>query len=624
MTCSKLPYFGIEPKPPKNKYKDKNGIRYFIARLDDRLNPNLSSEDLHAVKDYPAIYIYVSDNENENNRVFYIGQSINIENRVNDHRTKLNNSKYKKFKRFKGGLYFVFYSNEISNNLNLIEEIMIMQFVKEFNIFNYTDLEKSKDGDGSISSKLANRDYGNDSGKYQDLRENIYNSVVKHILKVLYENGIISQKNFISKNYMCLFRDTPFFKLTKNQIKIFNSIMDKLNHDLGHTYIHGIKGPAGTGKTVLILHIIGSYINEYNDSRIAVYLRKTQRRRFEKILKAYGIDLKTSNLTIGTFKQIVDEISSKGKFDLIIVDEAQRTTKLHKKDGFLLYPTGAKADTDLLNKKGEKSQLSLLYKNTFNMILAYDIEQNLRIVDETEFDKDFNSDNQIKFFSDTNMLKVECFRHALSPQLRIMPKYEKFASMYINFIKNLLGIDKSYDDYSDFVSQNKKYNYIKIASTEREWIEYIDEKQKKFPHKKSVLISGYCKPIKRDEDNENLAEFIKLDSNKIYWSNKQKEFLDYSNNTLKVGNSYDIQGFDIDFAGVYIGKDIIWSNEEKCTITNHKSFYDRGAKKGLSFSEIDPFIRKSYYVLLTRAVHGQIWYIEDIKLSEEIRRRLEI
>ncbi|MBF1176689.1 MAG: DUF2075 domain-containing protein, partial [[Eubacterium] sulci] len=93
--------------------------------------------------------------------------------------------------------------------------------------------------------------------------------------------------------------------------------------------------------------------------------------------------------------------------------------------------------------------------------------------------------------------------------------------------------------------------------------------------------SGYCKPVKRDKDNENLAEFIKLDSNKIYWSNKQEEFLDYSNNILKVGNSYDIQGFDIDFAGVYIGKDIIWSNEEKCTITNHKSFYDRGAKYGI-------------------------------------------
>lgn len=617
-----LPHFGII----KTK-KFVSDIRYFVAKLDNDLSPELSGEDLRAIKDYPSIYVYVSEEEYYKNRIFYIGQSINIEQRVKQHKSKLNEDKYEKFNGFKNGKFFVFYSEDISKNLNFIEKTLIMCFTKQFNIFNFCKLSDLKDKDGSISKKLANRDSGLDSGKYQNLREDLYDDIIKPILNELVEFNILGKESIRKdENYFALFRQTPFYDLTENQRNILQEIMNNLNSDLSIVNIHGIKGEAGTGKTVLILHLIGTYINKYPGNKVAIYLRRTQRKRFEDILKAYGIDLKNDNLIIGTFNNIINSLHDDKTYDLIIVDEAQRTTKLLKK----AYPTGAKTDIDILEKIEEKSQLEYFYKKANNLVIAYDIEQNLRSVDTTEFDKDFanNIDNKKVFFRNDNTKETKCFLHTLKPQLRVMHKeHSEFAIQYINFVKNALGLNNN-KNFSDFIIKNLEYKYIKIANSENEWVDYIKDKQKKFPYKKSVLISGYCKPVKRDKSNNKLADFTKLkNSNEneiIYWSNNEFDFRDYSKQILTVGNVYDIQGFDIDFAGVYIGKDIYFCEKDRKTKTDIKSFFDRGTKKGLDADEIDLFIRKSYYVLLTRAVHGQIWYIEDFSLRNEIKKKLKL
>lgn len=619
-----LPYFDI--------IKTKEGIsdiRYFVAKINDKLSPELSGEDLRAIKDYPSIYVYVSEDYGDKKRVFYIGQSINIEQRIEQHKDKIGNKDYEKFNNFKNnGKYFVFYSDEISMNLNFIEKTLIMCFVKQFNVFNFSKLTDFSDkDDGSVSKELANRDWGVESGKYQKLREDLYDDIIKPILNVFVKFDILDKKQIgRDENYFTLFRQTPFYDLTESQRSILKEIMDGLNSDAECINIHGVKGDAGTGKTVLILHLIGAYINAHSNNKVAIYLKPTQRERVKKILEAYGIDLKNENLIIGTFNDIVNAVSDNTKYDLIIVDEAQRTTKLFYKNGKKLYPTGSMVDSDILEKIGENSQLGYFYKHTKNLVLAYDIEQNLRAVDNIDFDTDFISskENRKVFFKNVNVQK--CFLHTLKPQLRLLPKDQsEFAIQYIKFVKAMLGLKDS-KKFSCFIDKNKEYEYIKIADSEDEWVKYIEDKQRKFPYKKSILISGLCKP--KEKDNNKLYKFLKLernDKNKtIYWSNGETAFRDYSKQTLLVGRVYDIQGFDVDFAGIYIGNDIYFCNQDKKTKTNIKSFWDQGTKKGLNAEEIDPFIRKSYYVLLTRAVHGQIWYIEDISLRNRIKEILEL
>ena len=82
----------------------------------------------------------------------------------------------------------------------------------------------------------------------------------------------------------------------------------------------------------------------------------------------------------------------------------------------------------------------------------------------------------------------------------------------------------------------------------------------------------------------------------------------------EVGNVYDIHGFDIDFASIYIGKDIYLDEEDKCIKVNKDNSFDTAAKKGVE--NIDEFVKNAYYILLTRAVYGQMVYIEDDKLRK--------
>lgn len=100
----------------------------------------------------------------------------------------------------------------------------------------------------------------------------------------------------------------------------------------------------------------------------------------------------------------------------------------------------------------------------------------------------------------------------------------------------------------------------------------------------------------------------------LKWSKNGKKYREYANKTKEVGNVYDIHGFDVDFTSVYIGKDIYLDDKEKCIKVDKGNFFDSATKKGVD--QIDEFVKNAYYILLTRAVYGQMVYIEDDKLRE--------
>ncbi|MBZ2085065.1 hypothetical protein [Streptococcus oralis] len=134
--------------PCWGKYPKKNPkFNYVRARLNDKLIPEISSEDLRALSDFPLIYIYISPEESKDNgrRYYYIGQTINVGRRTVEHSKKLKKEDYEKFKYFKGGDYIAFYGENISQNLNYIEKILILTFIEEFNFLNFINM--NKDGD---------------------------------------------------------------------------------------------------------------------------------------------------------------------------------------------------------------------------------------------------------------------------------------------------------------------------------------------------------------------------------------------------------------------------------------------------------------------------------------------
>lgn len=616
---NKFPCWGQYPK-------NDSIFNYVHTKLDENIIPEIPDEDFRALSDFPLIYIYISPIQSDGRRFYYIGQTIDVSRRTKEHSEKLKKANYERFKEFINGEYIAFYGENISQNLNYIEKLLILTFVEEFNFLNFVNMNKE---DGYVGKLLANKDRGNESGKYQALREVVEKDVINNILKFLQENKLIDDKPNLKRVTSSLFAESPFFELTKNQNSILNNILEA-----NDKHIHLIKGGAGTGKTVLLLHLIARLKLKNKESKIAVFVKNTHRDRFKKILTSYGLKPDDNGIDIVTFNQLSE---TNTEYDYIIIDEAQRTTRLIEG---LVYPTGAKNDTDILKRlneiigkekeytteekiKGLKYPSVLHFiKKKFtksHLIISYDDSQRLRKVDGIDIKEIFNDKDKNKEkeqLKEPEIDKDNICEYTLEAQLRILNgKSEKFAEELVTFIKELLGIyHKKLDDkfINDYKNKIGEVDYFRIASNIEEWVKYVSEKQFRFPEKKSLCLAGYCKPVKKAND----YEFIKINSNgdSLKWSMDGEKFRNYANKSTEVGNVYDIHGFDIDFASIYIGKDIYLDEKEKCIKVNKDNSFDTAAKKGVD--QIDEFVKNAYYILLTRAVYGQMVYVEDDKLRE--------
>ena len=616
---NKFPCWGQYPK-------NDSIFNYVHTKLDENIIPEIPDEDFRALSDFPLIYIYISPIQSDGRRFYYIGQTIDVSRRTKEHSEKLKKENYERFKEFINGVYIAFYGENISQNLNYIEKLLILTFVEEFNFLNFVNMNKE---DGYVGKLLANKDRGNESGKYQALREVVEKDVINNILKFLQENKLIDDKPNLKRVTSSLFAESPFFELTKNQNSILNNILEA-----NDKHIHLIKGGAGTGKTVLLLHLIARLKLKNKESKIAVFVKNTHRDRFKKILTSYGLKPDDNGIDIVTFNQLSE---TNTEYDYIIIDEAQRTTRLIEG---LVYPTGAKNDTDILKRlneiigkekeytteekiKGLKYPSVLHFiKKKFtksHLIISYDDSQRLRKVDGIDIKEIFNDKDKNKEkeqLKEPEIDKDNICEYTLEAQLRILNgKSEKFAEELVTFIKELLGIyHKKLDDkfINDYKNKIGEVDYFRIASNIEEWVKYVSEKQFRFPEKKSLCLAGYCKPVKKAND----YEFIKINSNgdSLKWSMDGEKFRNYANKSTEVGNVYDIHGFDIDFASIYIGKDIYLDEKEKCIKVNKDNSFDTAAKKGVD--QIDEFVKNAYYILLTRAVYGQMVYVEDDKLRE--------
>ncbi|MFS9062736.1 DNA/RNA helicase domain-containing protein [Streptococcus infantis] len=595
--------------PCWGQYPKKNPIfNYVRTKLDEKIIPEISDEDLRALSDFPLIYIYISPIQSDGRR-YYIGQTIDVRRRTKEHSEKLKKEDYERFKEFINGEYIAFYGENISQNLNYIEKILILTFIEEFNFLNFVNMNKD---DGYVGKLLANKDRGNESGKYQSLREEVEKEIINNILKILQNNDLIDNKPNLKRVTSSLFAESPFFELTENQNSILKIILEQSDKR-----VHFIKGGAGTGKTVLLLHLIARLKLEKPNSQIAVFVRNTHRDRFKKILTSYGLNPNKNNIDIVTFNKLKN---TNKKFDYIFIDEAQRTTRLTEN---LIYPTGAKHDTDILkNINGISNNINDFSKEEFDklpypsvldyikkkfddsqLIISYDNTQCLRKVDNKYVEETFK-----------DLQNAVNNTPELEPQLRILKGNDsKFANKFITFIKDLLGIESKKDLDDSFVSKYKdlgEKGYFRIARNIEDWAQYITDKQSRFSEKKSLRLAGYCKPLKNDK------VFLKVESTGevLKWSENGKKYREYANKTKEVGNVYDIHGFDIDFASIYIGKDIYLDETEKCIKVNKDNYFDTAAKKGVE--NIDEFVKNAYYILLTRAVYGQMVYIEDDTLRE--------
>jgi DUF2075 family protein/DNA replication protein DnaC len=355
---------------------------------------------------WPVVYLI------EDGKELYVGETINVYSRSNQHYDKLERRKLKRI--------HVITDEEYNKSAALDIESSLIQYIAADGKFILQN--------GNLG--LQNHNYF-DRQKYQAKFEMIWQELKK---ASIVKNDLIRIKN------SDLFKYSPYKALTSDQNIIANQLLGEIQTGINKTFI--IHGGPGTGKTILATYLFKRIheISELSDLKVGLVIPMTSlRKTLKKVFK--NIKGLSPKMVIGP-----NEVSK--KYDVLIVDEAHRLKQRKNITNYKSFDDTNK----LLGFGPNATELDWITKCSNIQILFYDEGQSVRPSDVSHI-----------CFSD---LTVEEFK--LETQLRIGAGDD--GERYIKFIQDVFDLRriednefdhydfKIYDDIHKMVLDIKKKN----------------------------------------------------------------------------------------------------------------------------------------------------------------------
>lgn len=143
-------------------------------------------------------------------------------------------------------------------------------------------------------------------------------------------------------------------------------------------------------------------------------------------------------------------------------------------------------------------------------------------------------------------------------------------------------------------------------------------------HGLSRLVAGYAWPWK---SKTNSTEFdIEVDGEQLRWNSTQRDWISSPKAVQEVGSIHTVQGYDLNYAGVIIGKDLQFDVDRGRTQFSRSHYFDKkgmenNPKLGLTYSDDDllSYVRNIYAVLMTRGILGTYIYACDEALRFHLK-----
>ena len=166
------------------------------------------------------------------------------------------------------------------------------------------------------NDEILNGNGGNYVNDYTE-RERVSAEVILPFWEnVLFPEGWVNTPRLDKLRASALVKYSPIKQLTEEQDRLIEEILDNSHKN----YV--INGDAGTGKTVLLTHLVSKYLMESQKKKIAVIVQPNWEKTAMDIFKVFGIH--SSNLTISTSTKFITQGE---KYDIIIVDESHKLSR---------------------------------------------------------------------------------------------------------------------------------------------------------------------------------------------------------------------------------------------------------------------------------------------------------
>ena len=354
-----------------------------------------------------------------------------------------------------------------------------------------------------------------------------------------------------------------------------------------------VKGGAGTGKSLIALHLLGALARE---GKTAFYVAKSSyiKEAYFKMLTRDIPDYKYLRTLFRGSGEFHKESNNAAKqFDCLLVDEAHRLT--------------------------EKTKVSFMYygENQIREII-HAAKVTVFFIDETQqIDiKDYGTVQNIKEAAAKEQAEViEDKKYELESQFRCNGSDE-----YLHWVEGLLynrGI-KASETLMDYE--------IKLFDNLVEMQEAIRQKNRESENP-SRMLSGDVFPWISMKDKTQID--INIDDFHAQW-NRTKSFAVDPKSIDEVGCIHTSQGMEFEYVGLIVGDDLVYRNGRVETdYTKHpekSGEFKRPYKRKTQIEDleiIDKIIRNTYKVLFTRGQRGLYLYVMDANLKNHIRTEIQ-
>jgi DUF2075 family protein len=422
-----------------------------------------------------------------------------------------------------------------------------------------------------------------------------------------------------------LFKLSPFKALNHDQAIAVEDILEGLFDDLetGAESTVVVKGNPGTGKTVVAIYLLKLFedIRRHNPEEpldsdsifsefftpghaellasLKVGIVVPQQSLRESISKVF-------TLTPGLHKRLVLTPFAVGeseeRFDLLIVDEAHRLNQRANMPSGPLNKKFAAINERLFGEDDlSVTQLDWIIKQSKHRILMLDTGQSVRPADLPE--------------KTTRALLSEANArgrvYPLQSQMRIAADRD-----YVGYVRAALSDTPplAREDFGDYD--------LRFFTDFGELRQAIQARERE--HGLARLIAGYAWPWRSKTDKH--AFDIELDGEQLRWNSTQRDWINSPGSIDEVGSIHTVQGYDLNYAGVIIGKDLRYDAGSGRIVFDRSQYFDKkgrenNPKLGIIYTDEDllQYVRNIYTVLLTRGILGTYVYVCDAALRERLQ-----
>ena len=390
------------------------------------------------------------------------------------------------------------------------------------------------------------------------------------------------------------------FALLNDQIVARNTILSKVINARPNNEksVIIIKGGPGTGKTVIALHILA----EIAKSKVncSVFFSTKSKPLLEGIKNRLGRG-SNAKLLFTNLNQFIPSRVDENSVDVLIIDEAHRIGKSPN------HQYTKAVDRTALQ------QIETLIRASKTSIFFIDDKQVIR-------NAEIGSSQLIKEYASKYNCSLE--------EVELISQFRCNGSdNYLDWVESVLG----HSSEKRILTPQDNFDF-KVFDSPKKLYDVLLGKN----NGTSVtarLVAGFCwEWSKAPDKNGELVNDVRIGDFAMPWEThdditkppigyvKWYEWAYLPEGIKQVGCIYTAQGFEFDYIGVIIGKDVKYDKENDCLIGDITQTKDPTLIRGKE--NFDEYVRNIYRVLMTRGMKGCYIYCVDDEVKKYFQSRI--